>query len=306
MNATFGRYVYPTYSFIQGGDGGMEYGMCTMILGEARSLEGLLGLMIHEGAHSWYQQMLATNESTKPWLDEGFTSYAEDFVMNALFPKDDMPNPFYNAIQSYVRFVKSGKEEPAVWLADHHDNGTAYTVASYTKGELFLVELGYIVGEENLSKILKKYYQDWNLKHPTDRDFLHIAQQISGMDLKWFHHYWINTTKTIDYAIKDVKYNEDSTTITLVNNGEVPMPIDFSIFTKDKKTVNYHIPLNMMRTPKTKDYFGDFQTLDYWNWTSKEYTFSIPYKKSDLQILGIDFSQRLADVNPENNFLEVK
>ncbi len=105
-------------------------------------------------------------------------------------------------IQSYVRFVKSGKEEPAVWLADHHDNGTAYTVASYTKGELFLVELGYIVGEENLSKILKKYYQDWNLKHPTDRDFLHIAQQISGMDLKWFHHYWINTTKTIDYAIK--------------------------------------------------------------------------------------------------------
>ena len=72
------------------------------------------------------------------------------------FPKDDMPNPFYNAIQSYVRFVKSGKEEPAVWLADHHDNGTAYTVASYTKGELFLVELGYIVGEENLSKIFEK------------------------------------------------------------------------------------------------------------------------------------------------------
>jgi aminopeptidase N len=85
------------------------------------------------------------------------------------------------------------------------------------------LELGYIVGEENLSKILKKYYQDWNLKHPTDRDFLHIAQQISGMDLKWFHHYWINTTKTIDYAIKDVKYNDDSTTITLVNNGEVPI-----------------------------------------------------------------------------------
>ena len=54
------------------------------------------------------------------------------------------------------------------------------------------------------------------------------------MDLKWFHHYWINTTKTIDYAIKDVKYNEDSTTITLVNNGEVPMPIDFSILQKTK------------------------------------------------------------------------
>jgi lipopolysaccharide biosynthesis protein len=73
------------------------------------------------------------------------------------------------------------------------------------------------------------------MKHPSDRDFLHIAQKVSGMDLKWFHNYWINTTKTIDYGIKDVKYDEKSTTITLVNNGQVPMPIDFSVMTKDKK-----------------------------------------------------------------------
>lgn len=307
MNATFGRYVYPTYSFIQGGDGGMEYGMCTMILGEARTLEGLLGLMIHEGSHSWYQQMFATNESVRPWMDEGFTSYAEDYVMNVLFPpKDKTANPFVGAIKGYANFTKSGKEEPAVWLADHHDNGTAYSVASYTKGELFLVELGYIVGEENLSKILKKYYQDWHLKHPTERDLMHIAQLASGMDLKWFYHYWINTTKTIDYAIKDVKYDAESTTITLANNSDIPMPIDFSVLTKDQKTMTFHIPLNMMRTPKTKDFFGDFTTLNYWNWTAKEYTFTIPYKKEDLMVLGIDFSQRLADVNPENNFLQVK
>ena len=306
MNNTFGRYVYPTYSFIQGGDGGMEYGMCTMILGEARSLEGLLGLMIHEGSHSWFQQMLATNESTKPWLDEGFTSYAESYVMYQLFPKENEPNPFIGSLKGYSYFAKSGREEPASWLADHHDSGSAYSVASYTKGELFLVELGYIIGEETLSKIMKKYYQDWHLKHPSDRDFMHIAQLVSGMDLKWFYHYWINTTKTIDYGIKDVKYGDTYTTITLVNNGEVPMPIDFSVVTSDKKTINYHIPLNMMRSPKKSDFFGNFQTLDYWNWTAKEYTFSIPYKKEELKILGIDFSQRLADVNLENNTLEVK
>ena len=126
------------------------------------------------------------------------------------------------------------------------------------------------------------------------------------MDLKWFHHYWINTTKTIDYAIKDIKYGAENTTITLYNNSDIPMPIDFSVLTKDKKVITYYIPLNMMRTPKKSDYFGSFETLDYWNWTAKEYTFTIPYKKEDLQVLGIDFSQRLADVNPENNFVEVK
>ena len=303
MNATFGRYKWPSYAFIQGGDGGMEYGMCTMILGEATTLEGLAGLMFHEGAHSWYQQMLATNESVRPWMDEGFTQYAEDFVSYRLFPPtESKPNPFADAIRAYVNFTKSGKEEPAVWLADHHDNGTAYTYASYIKGEMFLVQLGYIVGEENLNKIMLKYYDDWAMKHPTERDFIHIAQQISGMDLKWFQHYWINTTKTIDYGIKNVKYDPESTTITLVNKGTVPMPIDFSVLTKDKKVVNYNIPLSLTRTWKSKDIYGPFKTLPYWAWTQQEYSFTIPYSKSQLSAIGIDFSQRLADVNPEDNY----
>lgn len=307
MNSKFGKYAYPSYAFIQGGDGGMEYGMCTMILGEAKNIEDLMGLMAHEGSHSWYQQMLATNEPVRPWMDEGFTSYAESYVMHQLFPpKDNRPNAFVEKIDAYRKFLKKQIEEPAVWLGDHHDNGTAYSYASYVKGELYLVQLGYIVGEENLSKIMTEYFKEWSMKHPTDRDFLHIAQKVSGMDLKWFHHYWINTTKTIDYAIKDVQYGNTSTTITLVNNSQIPMPIDFSVITADNKMVNYQIPLNMTHTWKTKDAFGEFTTLKYWPWTQKEYTLTIPYNKSQMRVLGIDFSHRLADVNPEDNFVEVK
>lgn len=307
MNATYGKYAYPSYSFIQGGDGGMEYGMCTMMLGEGRSLEGLVGLMVHEGGHSWNQQMMAYNESMRPWMDEGFTSYYDDLIMHQLFPpKEAVANPFVNTINSYVNFTKTGKEEPAVWLGDHHDDGRAYSVASYVKGELFLVQLGYIVGEQNLSSIMKEFFNQWKMKHPTDRDFMHVAQKISGMDLKWFQHYWINTTKTIDYAIKDVKYDKTSTTITLENKGSIPMPIDFSVLTKDKKVVNYQIPMNMTHVWKSKDIYGEFKTLDYWKWTQKEYSFTIPYNKSQISALGIDFSQRLADVNPADNFIEVK
>lgn len=307
LNSAFGKYVYPSYTFIQGGDGGMEYGMCTMILGESKTLDGLVGLMIHEGGHSWNQQIMAYNESVRPWMDEGFTSYYEDLIMHELFPpKEPAANPFTNAINSYINFTKTGKEEPAAWLADHHDGGTAYTYASYVKGELFLVQLGYIMGEQNLSATMEEFYNTWNLKHPTDRDLLHIAQKISGMDLKWFQHYWINTTKTIDYAVKNVKYDENSTTITLENKGSMPMPVDFSVQTIDKKLVNYQIPLNMTHVWKTKDAYGDFKTLAYWPWTQKEYTFTIPYSKSQITALGIDFSKRLADVNPADNFVEVR
>ena len=307
MNASFGRYPYPSYSFIQGGDGGMEYGMCTMILGEATSLKGLLGLMIHEGGHSWNQQIMAYNESMRPWMDEGFTSYYESLVMHQILPpKEPEANPFVGSLNNYRNFVKKGIEEPAVWFGDHHDNGSAYSFSTYVKGELFLVQLGYIMGEQNLTATMKEFYRQWNLKHPTDRDFLHIAQKVSGMDLKWFQNYWINTTKTIDYSVKNVEYGETSTTITLENKGQVPMPIDFSILTKDKKVVNYQIPLNMTHVWKTKDIYGDFKTLNYWPWTQKEYTFTIPYTKSQISALGIDFSGRLADVNVGDNLVEVK
>ena len=307
MNATFGRYTYPTYSFIQGGDGGMEYGMCTMMLGEANSLEGLLGLMVHEGGHSWNQQIMAYNESMRPWMDEGFTSYYENLVMHQILPpKVATANPFVGTLNAYRNFVKRGIEEPAVWFGDHHDNGGAYSFASYVKGELFLVQLGYIMGEQNLSVTMKEFYNTWKLKHPTDRDLMHIAQKVSGMDLKWFQNYWINTTKTIDYGIKEVKYDANSTTVTLVNNGNIPMPIDFSILTKDKKVINYQIQLNMTHVWKKKDIYGDFTTLNYWPWTQKEYTFTIPYNKSQISTLGIDFSQRLADVNMADNMVEVK
>lgn len=305
MNATFGRYAYPSYTFIQGGDGGMEYGMCTLILGEHRGLERLVGLMVHEGAHSWFQQMLASNESTQPWIDEGFTSYAESMVMHQLFPPaSPEPNPFIQSINSYINFTKTGKEEPAVWLADHHYDGRAYSVASYTKGELFLVQLGYIMGEQNLSLVMRDFFNQWKMKHPSDKDFLHIAQKVSGMDLKWFQHYWINTTQTIDYAIEKVEYGKDTTTITLANKGGIPMPIDFSILTKDNSVVTYHIPMNMTRVWKTKDIIGNFQTLPYWAWTQKEYQFTIPYTKEEITAMGIDFSQRMADVNPQDNFVE--
>jgi hypothetical protein len=75
MEKRLGPYPYPQYSFIQVGDGGMEYAMATVIKGPS------LGTVFHEWMHSWYQKILSTNESLYPCMDEGFTWYAEDEVM---------------------------------------------------------------------------------------------------------------------------------------------------------------------------------------------------------------------------------
>ena len=74
IKKNFGAYAYKQYSFIHGGDGGMEYPMATMLASSG------LGTAFHEWLHSWYQMMLGTNESLYAWMDEGFTEYATNLV----------------------------------------------------------------------------------------------------------------------------------------------------------------------------------------------------------------------------------
>jgi hypothetical protein len=70
----FGKYPYKQYSFIHGGDGGMEYPMATLLAGPG------LGTAFHEWMHSWFQMILGTDESKYAWMDEGFTSFGESLV----------------------------------------------------------------------------------------------------------------------------------------------------------------------------------------------------------------------------------
>ncbi len=72
FNTKIGEYPYKQYSVVHGGDGGMEYAMLTLITGN-RKFGSLVGVTAHELAHSWFQHILATNETKHEWMDEGFT-----------------------------------------------------------------------------------------------------------------------------------------------------------------------------------------------------------------------------------------
>lgn len=300
MNEKFGEYKYPSYSFVQGGDGGMEYGMTTMILGEGEKLEGLVGLMAHEGAHSWFQQMLATNESMYPWMDEGFTTYAEDYTMGILFPDEHRKHHWIDTLDGYRKFILSGKEEPAHWLADHHDFGTAYSVASYTKGATYLVQLNYLMGAKTMDRVMKEYYNQWALKHPTPRDFFHIAQRISGLDLKVFNHYWIGTTEKIDYGIQRLDFQNNQNIIGLKRFGKIPMPITLKVSFKNGSEKEFYIPQNLFRT-LPKEITNGKTILPNWDWTSADYSLHLPYGTPEIAKIEIDPSGMLADTNLANN-----
>lgn len=290
-----GKYPYEQYSIIQGGDGGMEYGMCTLIVGEGK-LDGLIGVTAHEMAHGWFQFLLANNESKHPWMDEGFASYIEDKAMNDINNTNKV-NPFENAYRGYIYLATSGKEQPQGTHADRYAYNQAYSISSYSKGELFLAQLGYIIGEENLDKTLKEYYRLWSFKHPKPFDFIRVAEKVSGMELDWYLTDWTQTTHTIDYGIKSIETVGENTKIILERIGEMGMPIDIEIEYTDGSKEQFYIPLRSM--------FGSKSTtatkLNDWAWAYPTYEFTINKAKPFIKSITIDPNEFMADVNKENN-----
>lgn len=294
---TFGAYPYKNYSFIQGGDGGMEYPMATLIK------KASVGTAIHEFMHNWYQGLMGTNESLYAWMDEGFATYAE--LRTSAWLRGDTGFAFNNAYNSYFRIVKSGKEEPLSTHADHFNTNYAYEVGSYSKGSMFLAQLGYIVGEKNLDKILLEYYNEWKFKHPNPNDFIRVAEKVSGLELQWYKEYWIYTTKTIDYAIGDINMNGSNASITLKRLGLMPMPIDVLVTYKDGSQEMHYIPLDLMFGVKPAEDTVKTIVDKEWKWVDPQYSFLITKSVADIKSIEIDPSQRMADVNRVNNKITV-
>ncbi|WP_143304990.1 M1 family metallopeptidase [Chitinophaga vietnamensis] len=297
----YGAYPYKQYSFIQGGDGGMEYPMATLILGNGKP-DGLYGVAMHEWMHSWYQGMLGTNESLYPWMDEGFTTFAEDNVLaNTL---DSLKGGFAHegTYGGYFALARSPFEEPATTHADHYNTNYGYSNNAYRKGAVFLEQMGYVIGAENRDSGLLRYYREWRFKHPNANDFVRVMEKESNIELDWYKEYFISTTKHIDYGIDSVYDKGNKTIVRLRRIGQMPMPIDFVVTDKNGQQTMYYIPLSIMYGQKPNEYPAMKRVvLPYWYWTHPTYEVEVNTPLSDIKVLEIDPSQRLADIDRSNN-----
>ncbi len=323
IEKNFGAYPYPQYSFIQGGDGGMEYAMATLIKGPS------LGTVFHEWMHNWYQQVLGTNESLYAWMDEGFATFAESKVSrwydanvaaqspfisekaktqvaaNIARAKLDLPLTHAGSYNGYLALVKSGLEEPLTTHADHFNTNYAYSNAAYSKGATFLGVLGYIVGDSVRDVIMMNYYNTWKFKHPNANDFIRVAEKTSGIQLQWFKEYWVNSTKTIDYGLNDIQAGNNTAIISIQRNGKLPMPIEVLVTYKDGTSELHYMPLDLMLGAKGAESVVNRIVHREWQWGSPTYTFETSKPLSSLKSIEIDPSFRMPDINRTNNKLEI-
>ena len=323
IEKNFGAYPYPQYSFIQGGDGGMEYAMATLIKGPS------LGTVFHEWMHNWYQQVLGSNESLFAWIDEGFATFAESKVSRwydanaaAQSPfiserakaqvlasvekaKLDLPLTQAGSYAGYMALAKSGLEEPASTHADHFNTNYAYSNAAYSKGATLLGVLGYVIGDSVRDAVLLNYYNTWKFKHPNANDFFRVAEKTSGIQLQWLKEYWVNSTKTIDYGLNDIQAGNNTAIISIQRLGKLPMPIEVLITYKDGTTELHYMPLDLMLGGKMAEGAVNHILHSAWQWVAPTYTFETSKPLSALKSIEIDPSYRMPDLNRSNNKLEI-
>ncbi len=311
----FYKYPYKSFTVAQAGDGGMEYPMLIMITGK-RGRTSMIGILAHEIGHNWFYGLIGNNESKEAWIDEGGASFVtprvfkeflgekwNDFsgIDKLLRPESDI----YTGYKNYIRFSNLEYEEPVLLHSDSFLESITYTNAVYGKGASVFEMLEYVVVDSVFDKIMKEFFNQWALKHPTTKDFERAAEKISGMELDWFFDQWLKTTRKCDYAIekfegkwtiKDGK-KKYTAKVRLRNKGQIVMPIDLYFYFIDGTYQKVIIPLDIQLKPKQEP---GAVTLDFWHWVNPEYELELDFDK-EVKFIEIDSRLKLRDINRLNN-----
>jgi len=304
----FGMYVYHKMIVADARDG-MEYPMLTLDNG---SDPGYRGLLAHEVGHNWFFGMVGSNETYRAALDEGFTTFLTAWSMGKIDGDEYVkPTPKSKYLQRfrkpakvrtgrlYYVYISDAAKGSNTTLNTHSDgfggalqHGGGYRQVYYKTANM-LYNLQYVLGDELFLKAMQHYFDQWKICHPYFIDYRNSIINYTKVDLNWFFDQWLETSKTIDYAIKSIKKGneEDQYLITFKRKGGMQMPIDFEVTTKDGEKHQFHIP-NTWFVKETKAI-----VLPKWHgWDKLHPTYeaivTIPGKIKDVVI---DPTQRLSD-----------
>jgi leukotriene-A4 hydrolase len=173
----WGRYdllvLPPSFPF-----GGMEnprltFATPTVIAGD----KSLVGLVAHELAHSWSGNLVTNATWADFWLNEGFTVYFENRIMERVYNKrfaDMLADLGWDDLQSGIAELGGPKAADTRLHIDltgrNPDDGM--TNIAYEKGATFLRTIEAAVGRERWDAYLKDYFDRHAFQPQTSARFL--------------------------------------------------------------------------------------------------------------------------------------
>ena len=189
-----GEYPYNVVSVVDGGNGGgMEYPTITLLEsgGSQKSLDFVIN---HEVGHNWFYGILATNERTHPWMDEGVNTYYDNRYMlqqysntstgrihlKPAFLEKKLPDDIMHTLLQTVVDIK--KDQPIETTSEKFSEFN-YGLVAYTKTGEWMKLLEEQLGKPLFDSCMREYYRRWQFKHPYPEDLKKTMEQVSGRNL---------------------------------------------------------------------------------------------------------------------------
>jgi leukotriene-A4 hydrolase len=198
----YGKYRWEQYDLVilpySFPFGGMEnprltFANPTLIAGDRT----LVNVIAHELAHSWSGNLVTNSSWEDFWLNEGFTVYFENRIMEELYGKEVADILAVVEFQELERTLKKiDSEDSKLKLNLYQRNpDEGMTDVAYIKGAYFLRTLEAAIGRKKMDAFLKKYFDDYAFSTLTTEDF------VSYLDKK------LLTPNKIDFNIDEWVYS---------------------------------------------------------------------------------------------------
>ncbi len=225
-------FPYPCLTIFNGNDG-MEYPM--MVNDASTSDEGVMGLTIHESAHTYFPFMMGINEQYYAWMDEGWANFFEHFTSDSLSRTKG---------QIWGGGFGNDWDVPPM-VPSKNINGNTYWFESYTRPQLAYTQLLDHLGYETFHKCMTAYMDRWKSKHPGPYEFFNTFNDVSGQNLNWFWKPWFFEFGYPDLAISSVARLDHASgssqqVVYVDNKGNIPVPIHLTLYYTDGSIETKH------------------------------------------------------------------
>ncbi len=179
----YGQYLWGNYdilvmppSFPMGGmeNPRLTFATPTLIAGD----KSLVGVIAHELAHSWSGNLVTNARWDSVWLNEGFTTYVQNRIVQALYGEEAAALEFMVSINELSESLNTLKEadQHLVLRLEGRDPHEGFGDVAYTKGAWFLKTLEEQFGRAQFDNFLKKYFNHFAFKSIATTDFLEFLQ----------------------------------------------------------------------------------------------------------------------------------
>lgn len=243
-----GNYPYSQATAIQSAlsaGAGMEYPMVTVI-GPSSTAPALDQVITHEVGHNWFYGVLASNERSYPWMDEGMNSYHDHKYTETYYSDFDQTGgalparikrqlEFSTLSYVYQIWARLGKDQAP---NTHSDELTTvnYFLGAYEKPAMAFKFLEMYLGEDEFVAAMKDYYTRWKFKHPQPADTKASFESSTGKDLSWLFEGMLFSNDVYDYKIKSLSVGGGA--MTVVNKGTVPAPLNITYISPQRDSVS--------------------------------------------------------------------